>query len=157
MSKPFAEFLEWANQVETQPRRNPFKSLFKSNGKRCQICNTLLRNPKSTFCSKGCICVYMTALAMSPAYYQQRAEQRQKRRVTIHCKTCGKDMGKRKPGIVKFCSRECVGRDPTVRDSKAKKRKALWQDPAYRADMTARARVQVADPSSRFGKPHPSP
>ena len=156
MSKPFAEFLKWADQFEARPRRNLFKSLFRSNGKRCQICNTLLRNPKSTFCSKGCVCTYMTRLAMSPEYYAQRAAERQQRLVTIYCKTCGKDIGLRVPGSVTYCSRECVGRDDSVKKSKSNARKLKWQDPAYRQAMSERARVQVADPNSRFGKPRPS-
>ena len=159
MSKPFAEFLEWADHIDAvMPRRNPFKNLFRSNGKRCQICNTLLRNPKSTFCSKGCVCTYMTKLASSPSYYAERAAQRQKRLVETFCKICHRSLGLRKPGRkVTYCSRRCVGRDPDISRSKSEKRFLKWQDPAYRQAMSERARVQVADPNSRFGKPRPSP
>ena len=86
---------------------------------------------------------------------QQQAEQRQKRLVTIHCKTCGKDMGRRKPGSVTYCSRECVGKDPDIRQSKSNKRKALWADPAYRARMVTYAKERNADPNNRFGYHHP--
>ena len=124
--------------------------------KRCRICDRVLKNQTRTFCSKGCICAHMTQLAMSPEYYAQRAEQRQKQLVTIFCKICGKDMGRRKPGGINFCSRECVGRDPAIRAQKAAKRAKLWQDQSYRQAMSDRARVQVADPNSRFGPARPS-
>ena len=99
----------------------------------------------------------MTQLAMSPEYYAQRAAERRARWVTIHCKTCGQDMGRRRPGSVTYCGRECVGKDPAIRAQKAAKRAQLWQDPAYRQAMSDRAKVQVADPNSRFGKPRPAP
>ena len=156
MSKPFAEFLEWANQVNVaEPKRNPFNNLFRSNGKRCQICNTLLRNPKSTFCSKGCICFFMTCLSSSPEYYAKRAEQRQKRLVETFCKICHRSLGLRKPSSrVRYCSRECVGADPDICRSKAEKRKALWQNPTYRQLMSDYAIARNADPSNGFGKNH---
>jgi endogenous inhibitor of DNA gyrase (YacG/DUF329 family) len=125
--------------------------------KTCPICGIVLQNPQRTFCSKKCVCGYMSTRIASPEYYAQRAAQRQKRLVTIHCKTCGKDIGRRKPGSISYCSRACVGRDDSIRASKSAKRAKLWQDPAYRQAMLDRARVQVADPTSRFGKLRPSP
>lgn len=125
--------------------------------KRCLICDRVLKNPARTFCSKGCVCAHMTRLAMTPAYYAERAEWRQQQLVIIHCKTCGKDMGQRKPGSVTYCSRSCVGKDPAIRESKSEKRKALWQNPVYRADRAAQAKRQVADPNSRFGPSRPAP
>ena len=124
--------------------------------KTCPICGIVLQNQQRTFCSKKCVCRYMSAQLARPESYQQRAEQRQKRLVTIHCKTCHKDMGRRKPGSVTYCGRRCVGRDPDISRSKSEKRFLKWQDPAYRQAMSERARVQVADPTSRFGKPRPS-
>ena len=125
--------------------------------KTCPICGIVLKNQNRTFCSKKCVCFHMTKLSQKPEYYAQREEERQKRLVTIHCKTCGQDMGRRKPGSVTYCSRECVGRDDAIKKSKSNARKLKWQDPAYRQAMSDRARVQVADPNSRFGQPRPSP
>jgi len=125
--------------------------------KTCPMCGIVLQNPQRTFCSKKCVCAHMTQLARSALYFAERAAERRAREVTLHCKTCGQDMGRRRPGSVTYCSRECVGADPDIRQSKSAKRKALWQDPAYRAERAARARVQVADPNSRFGQPRPAP
>ena len=124
----------------------------------CPICQQVLKHPQRTFCSKGCVCVHMTRLAMSPEYYQQRAEQRaeqrQQRRVLTQCKICHQEMGWRVPGSVTYCSRSCVGNDPDIRASKSAKRKKLWADPEYRHKMTEYAIARNADPTNGFGKHH---
>jgi endogenous inhibitor of DNA gyrase (YacG/DUF329 family) len=119
--------------------------------KTCPMCGVVLQNQQRTFCSKKCVCRYMSAQLARPESYQQRAERRQNRLVTIHCKTCGRDMGRRKPGSVTYCSRECVGKDPDIRRSKSEQRRLKWQDPAYRKQMADRARARNADPNNRFG------
>lgn len=134
------------------PARNPFKNLF--HHKRCSSCQKVLRNPQRTFCSKKCICAHMTQLARSPEYCAERARKRQARLVTIYCKTCGKDLGLRVPGSVTYCSRECVGRDPAIRQSKSEKRQLKWQDPLYRQQRSEEAKARNADPTNGFGKNH---
>lgn len=134
------------------PVRNPFKNLF--HHKRCASCQKVLRNPQRTFCSKECVCAQITQLASSPEYCAERARKRQAQLVRIHCKICGKDLGLRAPGSVTYCSRECVGRDPAIRQSKSEKRRQLWQDPEYRQQRSEEARARNADPTNRFGKNH---
>jgi len=121
--------------------------------RQCPVCQTRLWGRKNRkFCSRRCLCAHMSGVAA------ERAAQRRKQPVTLYCKTSGKDMGLRMPGRkVTYCSRRCVGRDPDISRSKSEKRFLKWQDPAYRQAMSERARVQVADPNSRFGKPRPSP
>lgn len=134
------------------PVRNPFKNIFIH--KRCPICKKVLRNPQRTFCSKECVCAQMTQLASSRDYYAERARKRQARFVRIHCKTCGKDLGLRAPGSVTYCSRECVGKDPAIRQSKSAKRRLKWQDPEYRQQRSEEAKARNADPTNGFGKNH---
>lgn len=119
--------------------------------KSCPICQQVLKHPQRTFCSKTCVCVHMTRLAMSPEYEQQRAKQRQQRRVLTQCKICNKEMGWRVPGSVTYCSRECVGKDPAIQQSKAAKRRQLWQQTAYRQQRVAEAVARNADPDNGFG------
>ena len=96
----------------------------------------------------------MTQLASSPDYCAERARKRQARLVRIHCKTCGKDLGLKIPGSVTYCSRKCVGKDPTIRQSKSEKRQLKWQDPEYRQQRSEEAKARNADPTNGFGKKH---